>query len=79
MLSREPQGGFITRKPTPVLVSEDPNGWGDGGFGFFFNPNANRQPVNTRQQRGGGGQYYYQQQQPGYPPQQQGNRSRNFW
>ena len=71
VLSKEPQGGFITRKPTPVLVAEDPNGWGDGGFGFFFNPNANRQPqaANTRQR---GGHYYYQQ--PGYPAQQQGYR-----
>jgi L,D-transpeptidase-like protein len=78
VLSDQPQGGFITRKPTPVLVAEDPNGWGDGGFGFFFNPNANRQPApNPRQQRSGGGQYYYQQQ-PGYPP-QQGYRPRSFW
>ncbi len=34
VLSNQPQGGFITRRPTEVLVAND-NGWGDGGFSFF--------------------------------------------
>ncbi|MCP4620596.1 MAG: L,D-transpeptidase [Bradyrhizobium sp.] len=77
VLSNQPQGGFITRKPTPTLVAEEPNGWGDNGFGFFFNPNAQPQQANTRRRGASGGQYYYQQQ-PGYPP-QQGYRQPNWW
>ena len=70
VLSKEPQGGFITRKPTVDVYAENPNGWGDGGFGFFFNPNVSPQPGYPRQR---GGQYYYQPQpgyqvQPGYQP-----------
>jgi ribosomal protein L14 len=55
VLSNQPQGGFITRKPTPpdILVA-GPN---DDGFNPFFQPSWNSQPVNTRQ-RGG----------PNYPP-----------
>ena len=35
VLSNQPQGGFITRKPTPdVLVASD-SSWGDGSFSFF--------------------------------------------
>src|SRR5262245_33296646 len=81
VLSNQPQGGFITRKPTPTYIAEETNGWGDNGFGFFFNPTASPQPANTRR-RGAGGQYYYQPQ-PGYPPQQgypqQGYRQPNWW
>jgi hypothetical protein len=69
VLSKEPQGGFITRRPTPAVYPEDPNGWGDGGFGFFFNPNVSSQ-VDPRRRGAGGGQYYYQPQQ-GYQQQQQ--------
>ena len=65
VLSNQPQGGFITRQPSNDVLAGDPNGWGDGGFGFFFNPNVHSQPANPRQR--GGGQYYYYQQQPGYP------------
>ena len=55
VLSNQPQGGFITRKPTPpdILVA-GPN---DDGFSPFFQPYWNSQPVNTRR-RGG----------PDYPP-----------
>src|SRR6202011_3976841 len=38
VLSNQPQGGFITRRPTPpveVNVASG-NSWGGGGFGFFF-------------------------------------------
>ena len=60
VLSDQPQGGFITRKPSEVLMADD-NGWGDGnrqeddGFGFFFQRNPNPQPSNTRR---GGGQFF---------------------
>lgn len=64
VLSTEPQGGFITRRPTAdVLVASD-DFQGDNGFGFFNFP---RDPVpqtgNTR--RRGGGQYY-RPMQPGW-------------
>lgn len=42
VLSDQPQGGFITRKPSEVLMADD-NGWGNGsrqdadGFGIFSN------------------------------------------
>jgi chemotaxis protein histidine kinase CheA len=73
VLSNQPQGGFITRKPSVEVYAENPGGWGDNGFGFFFNPNVNPQAGNPRQR--GGGQYYYQpqqgyQQQPRYQQQQ---------
>jgi ribosomal protein L14 len=51
VLSNQPQGGFITRKPTPpddLLVA----GPGDDGFSPFFQPAWNPQAVNTRR-RGG--------------------------
>jgi ribosomal protein L14 len=53
VLSNQPQGGFITRKPTPpdILVA-GPN---DDNFNPFFQPSWNSQPVNTRQR---GGQNY---------------------
>ena len=52
VLSNQPQGGFITRKPTAdVQVASD-----DGfGFGFFFQRSWNTQPGNPRRR---GGQYY---------------------
>lgn len=57
VLSDQPQGGFITRKPSEVLMVDD-NDWGNGnwqgddGFGFFFQRNPSPQPRTTR--RGGG-------------------------
>jgi hypothetical protein len=53
VLSNQPQGGFITRKPTPpdILVA-GPN---DDGFSPFFQPAWNPQAVNTRRR---GGQEY---------------------
>lgn len=60
VLSNQPQGGFITRKPSEIVVA-DQSSWGEGGFGFFFNPNPAPQPPNPRPR---GGQYY--QPQPGY-------------
>ena len=44
VLNNQPQGGFITRKPTAdVLVASD-NGWGDDGFGSFFPARSGLQP-----------------------------------
>lgn len=66
VLSNQPQGGFITRKPTapPMDVASD-DGWDNGGngFGFFFQPrDPYPQPVNPRRRSG---QYqYYQPAQP---------------
>ncbi len=56
VLNNQPQGGFVTRRPTVDVLAENPNGWGDNGFGFFFNPNVDSQTGNTRRR---GGQYYY--------------------
>jgi hypothetical protein len=59
VLSNQPQGGFITRRPsTDALVASD-NAWGDRGFGSgsFFQRNWNSQPGNTRWR---GGQEYPQ-------------------
>lgn len=74
VLSNQPQGGFITRKPTapPMAVASDDGygGWDNGGngFGFFFQPrDPYPQPVNPRRR----GQYqYYQPAQP---------MQRSFW
>ncbi len=58
VLSNQPQGGFITRRPTTdVLVAGD-DVQGDDGFGFFNfqrDPAYQTQPGNTRRR---GGQYY---------------------
>jgi L,D-transpeptidase catalytic domain len=62
VLNNQPQGGFVTRRPTPaadVSVASG-NSWGDGGFGFFFQRNPDPQTGNTRR---GGGQYYQRVQQ----------------
>jgi hypothetical protein len=60
VLSNQPQGGFVTRRPTAdVLVASD-NSWGDNGFGFFFQRNPDPQTGNTRRR---GGQYYRPVQQ----------------
>jgi lipoprotein-anchoring transpeptidase ErfK/SrfK len=68
VLSNQPQGGFITRRPTPAIDVADSSTWGGEGFGFFFQPGWNSQPQtsNTRQR---GGQPYYPAQR-GYPVQQ---------
>jgi hypothetical protein len=66
VLSDQPQGGFITRKPSEVLMADD-DGWGNGnrqddsGFGSLFQRNPTPQPSNTRR---GGGQFL--------PPMQRG-------
>ena len=68
VLSDQPQGGFITRKPTPsdsVMVADD-TGYGNGGgysrqndniFGLFFGGNPQPQPQPNVTRRRGGTQY----------------------
>ncbi|QWG23047.1 L,D-transpeptidase [Bradyrhizobium sediminis] len=57
VLSNQPQGGFVTRKPTPDIYVAS-----DDGFGFFFQPNRDFQPANPRPR----GDPYYRQRQPGW-------------
>jgi len=59
VLNNQPQGGFVTRRPTADVAVASGNFWGDGGFGSLFQPNWNSQTGNTRRR---GGQYYYQVQ-----------------
>ena len=50
VLSNQPQGGFITRKPTPAVDVSVASGsfWGDGGFGSWFQRAPDPPPGNTR-------------------------------
>jgi hypothetical protein len=55
VLSNQPQGGFITRKPTPPSFSPFGNSWGESGGGFFNfwdQPGPGQQPGNNRRRRG---------------------------
>jgi hypothetical protein len=63
VLNNQPQGGFVTRRPTPAadVVVAGGGSWSDGGLGFLFQRNPDPQPANTRRR---GGQYYPQVQQP---------------
>ena len=54
VLNNQPQGGFVTRRPTPSVPRG--NWWSDGGFDFFG--------INQRPQRGG--RYYRQAPQQGW-------------
>jgi hypothetical protein len=65
VLSHQPQGGFITRKPTQdVLVADRDDGMDDGGFAsFFFGRDPEPQPRNPRQR---GGRNPYPQPFPGW-------------
>jgi hypothetical protein len=62
VLNNQPQGGFITRRPTvdPTLVASRDDGFGFGFFNFQRDPNP--QPVNTRRP----GVRYYQPVQRGW-------------
>ncbi|NOJ47216.1 L,D-transpeptidase [Bradyrhizobium archetypum] len=55
VLSNQPQGGFITRRPTTPDVIASDEGWNDDGFGFSSQGNSYWQPGYTRRR---GGQYY---------------------
>jgi L,D-transpeptidase catalytic domain len=64
VLNNQPQGGFITRRPTVDALVASGDAPGDNGFGFgFFNFQRDRTPqtANTRPR----GQYY-RQWQPGW-------------
>ena len=60
VLNNQPQGGFVTRRPTVDVPVASANDWGNDGFGFFFQPNWNSQPGNMRPRAG---QYYQRMQQ----------------
>lgn len=76
VLNNHPQGGFVTRKPTPEARVASDDGQGDGGFfGSFFQPGRGPQPGTSYQRGGGsqfgnpgwrGNQYYYRQEQQGW-------------
>jgi hypothetical protein len=55
VLNNQPQGGFITRRPTVDVQVASGNVQSDDGFGFFFQRSWNPQPVDPRPR---GGQYY---------------------
>jgi hypothetical protein len=63
VLSHQPQGGFITRKPT-VVDMQIASG-NDDLFGFFFQRSPAPQPGNARL-RGGQPPYYRQEQRGGW-------------
>jgi hypothetical protein len=46
VLSNQPQGGFITRKPTVDVRFASRNSWADGGLGLFDQPSSDWQTVN---------------------------------
>jgi hypothetical protein len=60
VLNNQPQGGFVTRRPTVDVPVASGGSWGDGGFGFFFQRNPDPQTGNTHRR---GGQYYNPVQQ----------------
>jgi len=71
VLSNQPQGGFVTRRPTTDVFAEDGSFGGDDGFNPFFQRSWQPQPGNqTGNMRRGGGQFYppAQQAYPQVPP-----------
>ena len=62
VLNNQPQGGFVTRRPTVDVPVAGGNSWGDSGFGLFFQRNPDPQSSYTPR-RGGP---YYNQVQPGW-------------
>ncbi len=62
VLSNQPQGGFITRKPSVELViASDDDDREDDGFGFFFERNGNSIRGTTRPRAG---RYYQPRPEP---------------
>jgi L,D-transpeptidase catalytic domain len=63
VLNNQPQGGFVTRRPTADVAVANGNFWGDDGLGSLFQPNWNSQTGNWNSQTGNtrrrSGQYYY--------------------
>lgn len=59
VLNNHPQGGFITRKPTPRIeapVERYDSFWGGGGFGFFERDPPSQIGSGNARPRGGGKQ-----------------------
>jgi hypothetical protein len=52
VLNNQPQGGFVTRRPSVDVPVVSGNDWGNDGLGFFFQRNWNSQPGNTRPRAG---------------------------
>ena len=48
VLANQPQGGFITRKPTPVVVADRDAPYDDGFGSFFRNFGGPPQPLDPR-------------------------------
>jgi len=68
VLNNQPQGGFITRKPTPRPVEVAGDGGFFGGGGWFNNGYGNQYGYGNQrgyENRQGGG-YYYDNRQGGY-------------
>jgi hypothetical protein len=59
VLNNQPQGGFVTRRPTADVDVANGDSPDDDGFGSFFQPNRNSQPGNMRRR---GGQFFYPMQ-----------------
>ena len=77
VLNNQPQGGFITRKPTPSTLVASDNGFFDNGGGGFFpffqrspEPQQGGNPQPGVMRRGSGGQVYYPDGRRAYPAQQ---------
>ena len=60
VLNNQPQGGFVTRRPTVDVPVASGNSWGDDGFGIFFRRNPDPPTSNARRR---GGPYDRQVQQ----------------
>ena len=79
VLSNQPQGGFITRKPTvdDGFIDSDYFGSDGGGFNPFFqrssSPQAGNQPANARRRSGQSQQYW------GNPTQQYYGNQPRWW
>jgi len=56
VLNNQPQGGFVTRRPTADVAIASGNFWSGDGWGALFQPNWNSQTGDTRRR---GGQHYY--------------------
>ena len=67
VLNNQPQGGFMTRRPTVDVPVASRNDWGNQGFGSFFQRTWNAQPGNMRPRAG----QYYQPVQQNYQSVQQ--------
>ena len=64
VLNNQPQGGFITRRPTVDVYAANRNGYGDDGFTSFFRGWGTQTVVPRQQQQRR--PYYYQVQQQGW-------------